>query len=150
APRTASASCATPSPASPPCSPRPTSTWPSAPSIARSRAFPASIRPKSGSPSPPPSTSGSADMRSIDLATTPLRDLNASLHELKDGTNETEWEVLNPRGQHAVAAGVDAPVNIDIRGPVGYYCAGMNKQATITVHGSSGPGTAENMMSGRV
>ena len=37
-----------------------------------------------------------------------------------------------------------------MRGPVGYYCAGMNKQATITVHGSAGPGVAENMMSGTV
>jgi glutamate synthase domain-containing protein 3 len=89
-------------------------------------------------------------MRSIDLAATPLRELNHDLHQLKDGTNETEWEVLNPRGQHAVAVGVDAPVNIAIRGPVGYYCAGMNKQANIVVHGSSGPGTAENMMSGKV
>lgn len=89
-------------------------------------------------------------MRSVDLATTPLRELNHDLHQLKDGTNETEWEVLNPRGQHAVAVGVDAPVNIAIRGPVGYYCAGMNKLANIVVHGSSGPGTAENMMSGRV
>ncbi len=89
-------------------------------------------------------------MRSIDLEKSPLRELNENLHQLKDGTNETEWEVLNPRGQHAVAVGVDAPVTVNIRGPVGYYCAGMNKQATVVVHGSAGPGTAENMMSGRV
>ncbi len=89
-------------------------------------------------------------MRSIDLATTPLRELNQSLHALKDGNNETEWEVLNPRGQHAIAVGVDAPVNVNIRGSVGYYCAGMNKNATVVVHGSSGPGTAENVMSGQV
>jgi glutamate synthase domain-containing protein 3 len=89
-------------------------------------------------------------MRSVDLEKTSLRELNESLHQLKDGTNETEWEVLNPRGQHAVAVGLDAPVTVNIRGPVGYYCAGMNKQATVVVHGSSGPGTAENMMSGRV
>jgi glutamate synthase domain-containing protein 3 len=89
-------------------------------------------------------------MRSIDLATTPLRELNGSLHALEVGTNETDWEVLNPRGQHAVAAGIDAPVTVNIRGPVGYYCAGMNKQATVVVHGSAGPGTAENMMSGKV
>ena len=89
-------------------------------------------------------------MRTVDLATVPLRDLNQDLHRLSDGTNETEWEVLNPRGQHAVAVGVDAPIAIDIRGPVGYYCAGMNKQATIVVHGSAGPGAAENMMSGKV
>jgi glutamate synthase domain-containing protein 3 len=89
-------------------------------------------------------------MRAIDLEKTSLRELNESLHQLKDGTNETEWEVLNPRGQHAVAVGIDAPVTVTIRGPVGYYCAGMNKQATVVVHGSSGPGTAENMMSGKV
>jgi glutamate synthase domain-containing protein 3 len=89
-------------------------------------------------------------MRSIDLAVTPLRELNQDLHRQSGGTNETRWEVLNPRGQHAVAVGVDAPISIDIKGPVGYYCAGMNKQATIVVHGSSGPGTAENMMSGKV
>jgi methylamine---glutamate N-methyltransferase subunit B len=89
-------------------------------------------------------------MRSIDLANTPLRELNQSLHALKDGTNETDWEVLNPRGQHAIAVGVDAPVKVNIRGSVGYYCAGMNKNATVVVHGSSGPGTAENMMSGQV
>lgn len=89
-------------------------------------------------------------MRSFDLATTSLRELNSALHQIKDGTNETEWEVLNPRGQHAVAVGIDAPIKVDIKGAVGYYCAGMNKKATVTVHGHSGPGTAENMMSGTV
>lgn len=89
-------------------------------------------------------------MPAIDLTTTPLRTLNETLHALGEGTNETEWEVLNPEGRHAVAVGLDAPVNVDIRGPVGYYCGGMNKQATVTVHGSAGPGVAENMMSGKV
>ena len=37
---------------------------------------------------------------------------------------------------------------IEIEGHVGYYCAGMNKQATVIVHGNAGPGVAENMMSG--
>ena len=89
-------------------------------------------------------------MRTVDLATTPLRDLNQDLHRQAQGTNETDWEIINPRGSHAVAVGVDAPIKIDVKGPVGYYCAGMNKKATITVHGSAGPGVAENMMSGRV
>ncbi|HRQ26852.1 GXGXG domain-containing protein [Hyphomicrobium sp.] len=86
----------------------------------------------------------------VDLGITPLRALNETLHALSDGTNETEWDVLNPEGRHAVAVGLDAPVTVHVRGPVGYYCAGMNKQATVVVHGSAGPGTAENMMSGRV
>ena len=41
-------------------------------------------------------------------------------------------------------------VDITVRGSTGYYCAGMNKQATIRVKGSAGPGVAENMMSGTV
>jgi len=89
-------------------------------------------------------------MRTIDLATTSLRELNELLHKQTAGTNETQWEILNPKGMHAVAAGVDAPLNVDIKGSVGYYVAGMNKQASITVHGSAGPGAAENMMSGKV
>ncbi|MBX9683873.1 MAG: GXGXG domain-containing protein [Hyphomicrobium sp.] len=89
-------------------------------------------------------------MRTIDLAKTALRDLNQDLHRQSAGTNEARWEVINPMGSHAVAVGVDAPITIDIRGSVGYYCAGMNKQAIVTVHGSAGPGVAENMMSGEV
>ncbi len=89
-------------------------------------------------------------MRKIDLATTPLRELNQELHRQNDGSNEIDWEVLNPRGSHAVAVGIDAPLKVDVKGSVGYYCAGMNKKATVTVHGSAGPGVAENMMSGKV
>lgn len=89
-------------------------------------------------------------MRMVDLSQTTLRELNAALHRLTPDTNETHWRVLNPRGQHAIAAGLDAPVTIEIEGHVGYYCAGMNKKATIVVNGSAGQGVAENMMSGRV
>ena len=89
-------------------------------------------------------------MPTVDLATTELRELNQALHQQGEGTNETLWEVINPRGAHAVAVGVDAPIAIEVYGNVGYYCAGMNKSATIVVHGSAGPGVAENMMSGQV
>ena len=89
-------------------------------------------------------------MPSFDLAMVPLRDLNAALHALAPATNETHWIVANPGGKHAIACGVDAPVTIDIEGHVGYYCGGMNKQATIVVSGNAGVGVAENMMSGEV
>jgi glutamate synthase domain-containing protein 3 len=89
-------------------------------------------------------------MRTVDLAATDLRALNQALHELSEGANETQWDIVNPLGAHAVAVGVDAPLDINIRGSLGYYCAGMNRQAKITVHGSVGPGVAENMMSGEV
>ena len=38
-----------------------------------------------------------------------------------------DWKIVNSMGFHAVAVGVDAPININIRGSVGYYCAGMKK-----------------------
>ena len=85
----------------------------------------------------------------FDLAVTPLRELNAALHAAA-GDSEGRWRVLNPRGAHAVAVGVDAPLEIDVEGHVGYYCAGMNKQATVHVHGNAGVGLAENIMSGTV
>ncbi len=86
----------------------------------------------------------------FDLSQMPLRDLNSALHGLASGANDIDFEVINPRGHHAVAVGVDSPINITVRGSVGYYCAGMNDGGTITVHGSAGPGVGENMMSGTV
>ena len=86
----------------------------------------------------------------FDLSTTPLRELNSALHGLAAGANDTVFEVINPRGSHAVAVGIDAPITVDIKGSVGYYCAGMNDGGHVTVHGSAGPGVAENMMSGSV
>ena len=46
-------------------------------------------------------------MQSVDLAATPLRDLNAALQAQAAHTNQTAWEVLNPRGAHAIAMGLD-------------------------------------------
>jgi len=39
----------------------------------------------------------------FDLSNTPLRELNSALHALSKGANDTEFEVINPRGSHAVA-----------------------------------------------
>ena len=89
-------------------------------------------------------------MPTIDLEVTTLREFNQMLHDLGEGTNDTYFRVFNPRGRHAIAAGVDADVTIEIDGNAGYYCAGMNKRANIVINGSAGVGVAENMMSGRV
>jgi glutamate synthase domain-containing protein 3 len=89
-------------------------------------------------------------MSQIDLATTSLRELNETLQAQKGGDNQTAWEILNPRGSHALAVGLDAPIAVTVKGHTGYYCAGMNQQATVHVEGSVGPGVAENMMSGAV
>ncbi len=86
----------------------------------------------------------------FDLAAAPLRELNAALQCLPPDTNETAWTVLNPRGAHAVAVGISAPVAVTIDGHAGYYCGGMNSGANITINGNAGTGVAENMMSGTV
>ncbi|OWV48436.1 GXGXG domain-containing protein [Mameliella alba] len=89
-------------------------------------------------------------MQTYDLQANSLRELNAALHAQANDTNQTSWEIVNPRGSHAVAVGLDAPIEVSVKGSTGYYTAGMNKQATVHVHGSAGPGVAENMMSGTV
>jgi glutamate synthase domain-containing protein 3 len=86
----------------------------------------------------------------VDLATTPVRELNARLHQLARSPGPRAWRVVNPSGAHAVACGLDAEVEVEIEGHVGYYCAGMNKRATVRVHGNASTGVAENMMSGLV
>lgn len=91
-----------------------------------------------------------AGERLVDLSTASVRELNAALHALAPDTNRTRWRVTNPRGRHALAVGLDAPVTVEIDGHAGYYCAGMNKQASVIVHGNAGVGVAENMMSGFV
>ncbi len=90
-------------------------------------------------------------MTVVDLASTPLRELNQQLHDLAGAPDpEREWQVINPSGAHAVACGIDADVAVEIDGHVGYYCAGMNQQARVTVRGNAGVGLAENIMSGTV
>ena len=89
------------------------------------------------------------EVQTVDLATTPLRELNQRLHDAAAG-GPRRWRILNPGGAHAIAAGIDAPLDVEIDGHVGYYCAGMNQEATVRIHGNAGVGVAENMMSGAV
>jgi methylamine---glutamate N-methyltransferase subunit B len=86
----------------------------------------------------------------VDLARSSVRALNERLHRLTPQTNELYWRVLNPNGAHAIAVGITQPVQIEIKGHVGYYCAGMNLAPTVAVDGHAGTGLAENIMSGHV
>jgi glutamate synthase domain-containing protein 3 len=87
-------------------------------------------------------------MLTYDLEADGLRGLNSSLQRQTIDTNQNNWEVVNPKGSHAIAVGLDAEIEVTVRGSTGYYCGGMNQQAIIHVEGSVGPGVAENMMSG--
>ena len=83
----------------------------------------------------------------VDLATTTVREVNAALHAAPAGA---AFRVLHPDGRHSIAAGLTAPLEVDVAGHAGYYCAGMNQRGVVRVHGNAGVGVAENMMSGRV
>lgn len=89
-------------------------------------------------------------MKVVDLDITPVRELNQLLHDQRARVDIDSLRIVNTRGRHSIAAGIDAPLQVEIDGNVGYYCAGMNKLATVTIEGSAGTGVAENMMSGRV
>lgn len=83
----------------------------------------------------------------IDIPDVGLRETNRRLQ-----SSATPQRVLltNPRGAHALAVGLDKADDVTIAGPTGYYTAGMNDGATVTVDGNVGVGVAENMMSGTV
>ena len=86
----------------------------------------------------------------LDMSVTDLRGVNATLQAAAKAQANEAYVIENPRGSHAIAAGLDGALDVTIKGSTGYYCAGMNKSATIHVAGSVGPGVAENMMSGQV
>lgn len=86
----------------------------------------------------------------FDLAETPLREVNRYLHGAAAARPGLFVRIENPNGAHAIAAGIDAPIEVRVRGHAGYYAAGMNQRADVTIEGSAGTGVAENMMSGKV
>jgi methylamine---glutamate N-methyltransferase subunit B len=91
------------------------------------------------------------DVETVDIAAGGLRELNARLHAAAtDDDAPRSWRIVNPGGRHNVAVGIDAELDIEVDGHVGYYCAGMNQRATVRVRGNVGVGVGENMMSGRV
>ena len=89
-------------------------------------------------------------MSELDVRKEGVRGVNARLMSLPANTNERHWIITNPMGQHAIACGLDLPITVEVKGHVGFYAGGMNKQAEIIVHGHAGVGVAENMMSGSV
>lgn len=89
-------------------------------------------------------------MKQFDLEENGLRALNQALQAQDEYNYQIDWQIVNPRGQHAIAVGLDAPIDVTINGSTGYYCGGMNKKARIWINGSAGPGVGENMMSGKI
>ena len=89
----------------------------------------------------------SGAVRTFDLAESARRKLNQALHEAAYGES---FEVINPRGAHAVACGITADIDVVVRGSVGYYGAGMHQRGRVLIEGNASTGLAENIMSGEV
>jgi glutamate synthase domain-containing protein 3 len=89
-------------------------------------------------------------VKQFDLATTPLRDVNRFLHRDAAAAGVKRVKILNADGAHSIAAGLNAPLEVEVDGHAGYYLGGMNMLANITVRGNAGPGVGENMMSGTI
>lgn len=87
-------------------------------------------------------------MTEYDLQNSSVRELNYALHQ--QNADNTSFTVSNPNGKHSVAVGAQYRSSVKIDGHVGYYCAGMNQNASIQVSGNAGSGLAENIMSGEV
>lgn len=54
-------------------------------------------------------------MLTFDLGEKGLRALHEELHAQTQTTNETAWEIVNPKGSHAIAVGLDAPIEVTVR-----------------------------------
>jgi len=91
-----------------------------------------------------------SNVDNVDLASLPLRDVNARLQQHNGDGGNAHFRLINSDGAHALACGLNAPVIVEIDGHTGYYAAGMNQMADVTINGNAGPGVAENMMSGSV
>jgi glutamate synthase domain-containing protein 3 len=89
-------------------------------------------------------------MGELDLSAVGLREVNRQLQSLDRGANDLDWRIVNPKGAHAIAVGLDIPARVLVAGHAGFYCGGMNQQAEITIRGHAGPGVGENMMSGTI
>ena len=88
-------------------------------------------------------------MEVLNLKNIGVRGVNSALHDVPEDRKEN-FEILNPQGQHSIACGINAPLNVKVQGHVGFYCGGMNKHAKIIISGHAGVGVGENMMSGYI
>ena len=89
-------------------------------------------------------------MQTIDMAHTGCARVNSTLQAQSATPTRTSGTIENPKGSHAIACGLDGPIEVTVQRLHRLLLRGMNKQATSYRQASAGPGVAENMMSGTV
>jgi len=83
----------------------------------------------------------------LSCAELPVRELNAALRGLPDGS---AVRITEPRGRHNLAVGLTNRLDITIAGNAGYYIAGLCDGPDVEVEGFVGWSVGENLMSGTV
>jgi glutamate synthase domain-containing protein 3 len=87
----------------------------------------------------------------LNAAELTTREINQALRALPDGASVT---ITEPKGRHNLAVGLTSNISISIEGNAGYYVGGLGGGPgggpDITVHGFTGWGTGENLMSGNI
>ena len=58
-------------------------------------------------------------MHEFNLDEVSIRELNQALHDRNGSDEHTAWSVTNTKGKHAVAVGIDAPLEVTIDGARG-------------------------------
>ena len=74
------------------------------------------------------------NMGMLDLKEIGVRGVNTVLHDMSL-SKEKSYKIKNPMGQHSIACGLNAAMQVEIEGHVGFYCGGMNKYADIKIKG---------------
>ncbi|MCZ6797071.1 MAG: glutamate synthase-related protein [Gammaproteobacteria bacterium] len=87
-------------------------------------------------------------MVTLDLARLTVREANERIREA--GAAGDDVEILNPDARHHIGVGLIHPINVQVRGSAGYFCAGLSDQAHFEVEHNVGWGLGDNMYSGSV
>jgi glutamate synthase domain-containing protein 3 len=83
----------------------------------------------------------------LDAAELSVREVNTLLRALPPGGVA---RVVSPAGRHNLAVALDVAATVVLDGPAGYYAGALGRRAEVVIRGRTGPGTAENLMTGSV
>ena len=62
-------------------------------------------------------------MEVLNLKNIGVRGVNSALHDVPEDRKEN-FEILNPQGQHSIACGINAPLNVKIKDMLGFTAEG--------------------------
>lgn len=85
----------------------------------------------------------------IDCASLSTREINQTLKALAQ-EGHTSIELIHPAGRHSLVVGVEANLQLQIKGAVGYFCGGLCDGITLEIDGTCGWSLGENLMSGHI